>query len=228
LYFCQRIKMFPRDGCIARIKWRSKDANCDIRSSICEKLALYSINSVEGIRRERSVDGDWKVDTFDYDSLSQFQKNVLLQRPIVFSFWVTSSTGTINVSQIELRSKAGGRDRLVENNEFHRGLERWFISDDYHWCWRIENEFVASYFDGGLLRLFSLICVLIAGFFGSFLLLGRYGLSATAFPAAMCVILFSFLFDTPLQSQRLSVIIYVVLCFGMLGLKTPRWCLPEK
>ena len=228
LYFCQRIKVFPRDGCIARIKWRSKDANCHIKSSIGEKLALYSINSVEGIRRERSDDGDWRVDTFHYDSLSQSQKDVLLQRPIVFSFWSTSSTGTINVSQIELRSKGGGRERLLENNEFHSGLDHWFISDDYHWCWRIENEFVASYFDGGLLRLVSLICVLVAGFFGSVRLLGRFGLLATAFPASMCVILFSFLFDTPLQSQRLSIIIYVIFCFGVLGLKTPKWCLLEK
>ncbi len=94
---------------------------------------------------------------------------------------------------------------LIRNHRFSDGMDRWYTTDDSHLCWRIENEYVSTLYDGGLLRLVPMFlllgCSQVAASRG--LLNGVAG--STAFIAGTFALLLLFVFDTPLQAPRLRV-----------------------
>ena len=49
-----------------------------------------------------------------------------------------------------------GRD-ILANGDFSRGTERWYFTDDQHMIWRIENQYLMSFFEGRGVGLASLM-----------------------------------------------------------------------
>ena len=69
-----------------------------------------------------------------------------LKRPVELSLFDPVPGNTIEIGHIRMLDPHG-RD-ILANGDFSRGTERWYFTDDQHMIWRIENQYLMSFFEG--------------------------------------------------------------------------------
>jgi len=220
IYFGQKLASAPDQTYALSITWRAPDGKGSVAVTLCEKLVLYSINcaSAPGIPAAPGLRWTTSVVSIPPNPLAGAQSLLWPRRPFDFAFWSDVPDTRIDVAEIKL-TDARGRDVLI-NGDFKRGLERWYVSDDYHWPWRIENEYVATLFDGGLLRLASLLLLLFASITGAMRLVSQGSSIGPAILAAIVIFAASCLFDTPLQAPRLATLSFLIVVVALFGLSS--------
>lgn len=209
LYVGQKIHVDRTKPIHLEVKWRAKHGSGALAYGLCEKVVLYSMDCAE-LQSQTWADADgWRISKGEFRPIArQSLASRLEWIPVDFALWCTQPFQEIEIASIRLLDDQGSP--LIANDSFQQGLDRWYLSDDYHLGWRIENEFVSSWFDGGLLRVMAAI-----GFFFWALLRelknSIHGVRISAFYAAIhCLTVLSFVFDTPLQAPRLASLAYLL------------------
>jgi len=196
--------------------WRAPDGKGVLNVALCEKLVLYSMNC-SGTQFSSSAGANWTRSTIMIAPhvLAGTGGAWLPARPFDLAFWNDVPDAQIDVAEIGLRDPAGRE--LVRNGDFARGIERWYVSDDYHWPWRMENEYVTALFDGGLARLGALLLLLAVATTGATRLVTRGSVAGPAVLAAILAFIACCVFDAPLQAPRLATLFYLIAFVGLLG-----------
>lgn len=208
LYFGQKLLQRGKQPFQVHVQWRSDDPKARVNASVCEKILLYSSDCAGVSFPNLQPSGAWN------DSQGAIDRSSFTNPdgrspwvPLDFAFWVADTSSKVEIRRVSLVDQAG--NELIGNTEFKTGMDRWYVSDDYHRCWRIENEIVSSWFEGGIIRVFAVIVLIGASAVMAFhRVLSGENSSVIAF-SVLSVIGASFLFDTPLQSPRLSTLMYL-------------------
>jgi VanZ family protein len=216
VYLGQKIPARADRGYELTALWRSIDGKGRLNVSLCEKLVLYALHCTTAGFAPPAGDG-WVRATaiLAPHVLAGSGPAWLPSRPFDLSFWNDVPGSQIDVAEIALRDPAG-RD-LVANGDFRDGMARWYPSDDRHVPWRMENEYVASFFDGGLLRLSVLLLLLAVATAGATRLVAHGSVAGPAVLAALLAFIACCVFDTPLQAPRLATLFHLIAFAGLLG-----------
>jgi hypothetical protein len=216
VYLGQKIPARADRGYELAVLWRAIDGKGRLDVALCEKLVLYSLNCTAANFAAPAGSG-WTRSTavLTPHLLAGSGKPWLPSRPFDLAFWNAVPGTQIDVAEIMLRDPAG-RD-LVANGDFREGLARWYPSDDRHVPWRMENEYVSTFFDGGLLRLAALLLLLAVATIGATRLVAQASAAGPAVLAALLAFIACCVFDTPLQAPRLATLFYLIAFAGLLG-----------
>jgi hypothetical protein len=215
LYITQRVPIAPPHEDHLSFALRSPDDGT-VGVALCENMMLYSTNC-RSTEATAPADGTWGrfAATIDTAGMGRIVRLGVLRRPVELSLYVTEPGRHVELADIALADSAGRE--VLANGDFSRGLARWFYSDDYHTVWRIENQYLMTFFEGGALGLAAFLLVAVAGLRGATRALARGDMMAPAFAASLAAFLASALFDCPLDVPRLSALFYLT-AFAAMGM----------
>jgi hypothetical protein len=208
LYLGQKVALAPDRIYRIAFSLRSPDGGT-IEASLCEKMLLYSSNCVD-IDVEAPSDGAWRrfAGAVPTTGMLRVLRLGVLHRPLELSFTLLDPGTHAGLADISLNDPDGRE--LLANGNFQHGLARWFVTDDDHTVWRIENQYLMTFFEGGALGLAALFAVALAGLGGAGRAIRAGAIMAPAFAAALAAVLASALFDCPLDVPRLGALFYLV------------------
>jgi hypothetical protein len=124
---------------------------------------------------------------------------------------------TIEVGHIRLLDGRG--NNVLVNGDFSQGTERWFFTDDNHLIWRIKNQYLMSFFEGGALGLISFVLLAGAAIAGAARAMARGDRMAAAIAASLIGFLCSSVFDYLLEAPRLAGLFYLIAFSGLMMLR---------
>ena len=213
LYLGQKVSLAPDRIYRIAFSLRSPDGGT-IEAELCEKLLLYSSNCVD-IDVEAPADGTWRhfEGTIPTMGMLHILRLGVLHRPLELSFNLLDPGTHAALADISLSDRDGRA--YVVNGNFAEGLARWFVTDDYHTVWRIENQYLMTFFEGGVLGMAALLLVAVAGLDGAGRGIRAGEAMAPAFAAALAAALASALFDCQLDVPRLGALFYLVSFMAM-------------
>jgi hypothetical protein len=208
LYLGQKVALAPDRLYRVAFALRSPDGGT-VEAELCEKLLLYSANCV-AIAVAPQPGGAWQrfSGVLPTTDMLTIDKLGLLRRPLELSFELIPPGAHAELKDISLRDPDG--NELLANGDFHDGLARWFASDDFHSVWRIENQYLMTAFEGGVLGLAALLLVAVASLVGAGSAIRAGEALAPAFAASLAAALASALFDCQLDVPRLGALFYLV------------------
>ncbi|HUK58353.1 MAG TPA: hypothetical protein VLV50_03915 [Stellaceae bacterium] len=213
LYLGQKVALAPDSRYRIAFALRSPDGGT-IEASLCEKLLLYSRNCVD-TDVVASGDGSWR--RFDgvipTDDMLRVQRLGVLHRPLELSFTLVDPGTHGELADVSLTGP-GGQEHIANGN-FATGLTRWFATDDIHTVWRIENQYLMTFFEGGVLGVAAFLAVAVAGLSGAGRAIRAGETIAPAFVAAIAATLASAFFDCPLDVPRLGALFYLAAFMAM-------------
>ena len=208
LYFVQKILGAPGQMLRLDLRMRANKAGASIAVGVCEKWLLYSFECATGAYRAIAA-GIWE--------------DVRIALPVPFTsgrpveFYVTADSGTrIDLAGLRLTDTAGVA--LLRNGDFARGAEFWFFTDDNHAQWRIFNQYLSNFFEGGGLGVLALVLLLAGGGAAALRGLARGETIAASLGGALAAFAVSCLFDAPLEAPRLALLFYLI-AFSAVGVE---------
>lgn len=215
LYLGQKVALAPRSLYRVSATLRGPAANERLVVFLCEKLLLYSVNCAS-VALQPAAPGVWQRASGFIASGRIGQRSVFgLKRPADLSLYVPGPGSILDIADVRFEDAAG--DALIANGDFADGLAHWVASDDDHAIWRIENQYLMTYFEGGALGLTAFLVLAAAAFAAALRAMGRGHRVAPALAAAIAAFLASSLFDCPLEVPRLGALFYLV-AFAALAL----------
>src|SRR5205807_1217218 len=147
-----------------------------------------------------------------------------LRRPVDLALIDEYPGSTIEVGHLRLLDARG--HNVLANGDFSRGTERWFFTDDNHLIWRIKNQYLMSFFEGGALGLISFVLLTGAALAGAVRGMARGDRMAAAIAASLVGFLCSSVFDYLLEAPRLAALFYFVAFSGLMMLQAPAPAAP--
>jgi len=208
LYLGQKV-VLARDS-VYRLAFslRSSDGGV-VEADLCEKMLLYSANCRE-IDVPAPRDGSWRrvEGALPTTDMLRIARLGFVHRPVELAFSLRDAGTHAELADISLADPSGRE--VLANGDFHDGLARWFATDDIHTVWRIENQYLMTFFEGGVLGVAAFLLVAVAGLFGAGRAIRAGETMAPAFAAALAATLASALFDCPLDVPRLAALFYLV------------------
>ncbi len=213
LYLGQKVALAPDSVYRIAFSLRSPERGT-IEASLCEKVLLYSSNC-EDIDVVAAANGTWRrfEGTVSTAGMLHVLRLGLLHRPLELSFTLIDPGTHAEIADLSL-GDASGRE-LLANGDFAHGLARWFPTDDQHTVWRIENQYLMTFFEEGALGIAALLAIATAGLRGAGRATGAGESMAPAFAAALAAALASAFFDSALDVPRLSALFYLVSFMAM-------------
>ena len=188
---------------------RAPDRGAPIGVVLCEKLLLYSGNCQSTDFLLEPGAGWTRFSAFiASDGIGERIKLGFLRRPVELSVFAPMRGSTVEIADVSLEDAAG--HELVANGDFSAGLDHWFLTDDDHAIWRIENEYLTIFFEEGALGLAALLLLTCAALVASFRATRRGDAVAPALAAATVAALASGFFDCPLEVPRLGALFYLL------------------
>jgi hypothetical protein len=141
-----------------------------------------------------------------------------LKRPVELSL-VDPVPGTIiEIGHIRMLDP---QDRdILANGDFSRGTERWYFTDDQHAIWRIENQYLMTLFESGVLGLLSFVLLVGTALVGAARAMARGDRMAAAVAASLLAFLCSSVFDYLLEGPRLAALFYMIAFCGLTMMRT--------
>jgi hypothetical protein len=144
----------------------------------------------------------------------------IFRRPTELAFFLPASGTAADITDISLTDPAGRE--LVANGDFAHGMARWFLTDDRHTLWRIENQYLMTLFEEGALGLVAFVLLGAAALGRALTALPRGEPIMPALAASLAAFLSSALLDCPLEVPRLAALFYLT-AFAALALsETPK------
>jgi len=213
LYLGQKVPIKPYRRYRLSLTLRSYSGT-PLTALLCEKLLLYSIHC-RVAQFDVASPGDWETRTVMIDSDRVGAPVVLktLPRPVELTLLNSVEATTLDVRNVSLLDPEG-RELLV-NGDFGEGMSRWYFTDDEHLGWRIDNQFVMIFFEGGALGLIALALLLIAAIAGALKAAARGQVAGAVVIASLAGTLVCCVFDAPLQDPRLAVLFYLTCLLGI-------------
>jgi hypothetical protein len=219
IYFGQKVSVQPNQQYRLLLALRSPDGKGALTILLCEKMLLYSANCRHTIFRTR-IPGKWEDFGAAISSVGLDEHTMLgwLKRPVELSLVDPLPGSTIEICHIRMLDPQG-RD-ILANGDFSRGTERWYFTDDQHAIWRIENQYLMSLFEGGVLGLVSFMLLAGTALAGAVRAMGRGNRMAAPVAAALLAFLCSGVFDYLLEEPRLATLFYIIAFCGLTIMRT--------
>jgi hypothetical protein len=220
LYFGQKVAIDRFANYRISLSLRSPDGRGALVVVLCEKLLLYSTRC-RGASFRPKMSGAWEqvnglLPAIGLDGRPLFGR---LRRPIEFAIFDAFPNTQFDIAALRLED-ASGRNILADA-DFSQGLARWFFTDDNHAIWRIENQYLMSFFETGALGLAAFLLFAGAGLLGACRAIVRGETGAAALAASLAAFLWSSLFDCPLGVPRLAILFTLIAGAGLLLLRAP-------
>lgn len=220
IYFGQKVPIEPDRQYRLFVTLRSADGAGALSVLLCEKLLLYSDNCREATFQPRGQ-GVWE-DFGTAISTADLDEDVVLgwlRRPVELALLDPNPGTTIEIGHIRMFDPQG--HEILANGDFAQGTERWYFTDDQHLIWRIHNQYLMSFFEGGALGLAAFVVLAGTALVGAGRALRRGDRMAAAVAASLVAFLCSGVFDYLLEAPRLSALFYIVAFTGLTMMHTP-------
>ena len=192
LYVDQRVAAAGGQEVVLSGQLRSVGAPGTLSAALCVKSFLTSLRCEW---RSIAAGADWQP----FEARLRVPERAarpLLRPPLALSLHNAAFGTRIDVTQLSLRD--GGTERL-DNGDFARGLDRWFVFSDAHLAWRTHNSPLQVFFEQGALGVLAWLALglsfLTATLRSPDLLLRAAAVAAAA--GAFVVGLFDSLLDAP-------------------------------
>ena len=213
LFFVQKIPAAPGQPLRLTFRARAQAANATIAVGLCEKWLLYSFACATGTHRA-TTPGVWET-----VALPLTLPGTPGRLALPLEFYLSVAPGAeIDITALRLIDPAGAN--LLRNGDFAESTRFWFFTDDNHVLWRIFNQYLTSFFEGGLLGVIALVLLLTTGLTAAIRALSRGEYLAAPLAGALSAFTVSCLFDAPLEAPRLALLFYLI-AFIALGLWRP-------
>lgn len=209
LYVAQKLRILPDQDYRLSFSFRAAESTAIVSALLCENVLLYSARcSRVDVHPDRP--GAWERfdGTLASGGIARKTRLGILRRPTELAFVLPRRGTMADIADIRLVDPAGRE--LVANGDFAQGRARWFLTDDRHTLWRIENQYLMTLFEEGMLGLGAFVLLGAAALGGALGALARGEPMMPAFAAALAAFLFSALFDCPLEVPRLAALFYLV------------------
>jgi VanZ family protein len=213
-YFGQKIAIEPDQQYRLFLALRSPDGKGELDVVLCEKMLLYSANCRGAPFQPRSP-GRWEDFGAAISSKGLDQHAVLgrLERPVDLALFDPVRGTTIEVGHIRMFDPQD--HDIIANGDFSLGTERWYFADDEHGIWRIFNQYLMSFFEGGVLGLAVLILLVGAALAGAGRAIGRGEHLGAPVLGSLFAFLCSGMFDHLLAVPRLATLFYLIAFCGL-------------
>jgi VanZ family protein len=225
-YFGQKVPVQPDQQYRLFVTMRSADGKGALGVILCEKMLQYSANCRETTFRSR-IPGEWEQFGAPISSRGLDEHTILgwLRRPVELGLFNIVPGTTIEVGQVRMFDPQD--HDIIVNGNFARGTERWYFSDDEHRLWRILNQYLMSWFEGGALGLACFILLAGAAFAGAARAIGRGERMGAAIIGSLVAFLCSSAFDHLLAVPRLAALFYLVAFSGLTMIQAPTGSLAQ-
>ncbi|MGH7048332.1 MAG: hypothetical protein ACREE2_18300, partial [Stellaceae bacterium] len=219
-YFGQKVAIEPNTPYRLFFALRSPDGRGALTVLLCEKLLLYSDHCRTVMFRPR-ISGQWEemgaaLSTAGLDRYSLFG---WLRRPIELDLYDPIVGTTIEVGRLRLFDPKN--HDILANGDFSHGTERWYFTDDDHMVWRIENQYLMRWFEGGALGLAAFVVLAAAALFGAGRAMVRGEPIGACLAGSLTAFLVSGVFDDLLQVPRLAALFYLIAFAGLTLIAAP-------
>jgi hypothetical protein len=226
LYVAQKLRILPGQDYRLSFAFRTTSGDAPVAALLCENVMLYSARcSVVGATPQQP--GVWQH--FDgaiaSDGIARRVRLGIFRRPTELAFFLPASGTAADITDISLTDPAGRE--LVANGDFAQGMARWFLTDDRHTLWRIENQYLMTLFEEGALGLVALVFLAAVALARALTALPRGEPMMPALAASLAAFLSSALFDCPLEVPRLAALFYLT-AFAALALSERRPTLSQR
>jgi VanZ family protein len=220
-YFGQKVPVQPNQQYRLFLALRSPDGKGVLTVILCEKMLLYSANCRD-TRFRIHIPGKWEDfgAVISSGGLDEDTRLGWLKRPVELSLFDPVPGSTIEIGHIRMLDP-GGHD-ILANGDFSRGTERWYFTDDQHLIWRIKNQYLMSFFEGGVLGLASLMLLAGTALAGAVRAIGRGNRMAAPVAASLLAFLCSGVFDYLLEGPRLAALFYIIVFCGLTMMQAPE------
>jgi glycopeptide antibiotics resistance protein len=214
LYFGQKVPIEPGRTYRLFLGLRSSDSRAALTLMLCEKWLLYSDNCRSATVTPRAI-GKWEDFGVPLSSAGLARPALFgwLRRPAELSVVDLVPGTTIDLGDVRMLDDRG--HELLANGDFLRGTEGWYFTDDNHLAWRIENQYVMTFFEGGVLGLAAFVLLAAAALLGAARGIGRGEPVAACVAASLAGFLVCCMFDCLLDAPRLATLFYLVAFCGL-------------
>ncbi len=197
------------------LRARSPDGPAYIDTLVCDKVLLYSDNC-RGLQTPLMRAADWATihAAIPSNGLGARTGFGLLRRPVELSF--SGPQG----HRIELRDISLIDDKghpLLINGDFAAGLDRWIFTDDSHVSWRMLNQYLMLFFEGGVIGVIAYLVLAGAAMAGGIRALRNSQLAGAALTGAVAAFMVSGLFDNVLEAPRVATLFFLVCFCGLIS-----------
>ena len=219
LYLGQKVQLGAEPAYRLSLSLRSAQPGAELRAGLCAKLLLYSEDcSLAAFHTAKP--GTWETVSamIPVNTLADPLGPAGLRRPVELTI-LAPPDQSVDIADIHLTA-ADGAD-LAANGDFAHGTDRWLFTDDYHWDWRIENQYLMSLFEGGVLGLAAYLALAGAALLGAVRAVGRGERMGAVVAAAIVSFLATGLVDSLLEAPRLATLFYLVCLLGLGMLRPP-------
>ncbi len=213
VYLSQFVRVKPNRTYTLKAKVRSTNPKAVLTMPICEKWIVDSFTCVWTSLKVGDTGGAWVEIATKIRSgkLAEGQGSLgwVTTRPVKFTLYYAHAGAPIDVTDLSLVTQRGRN--LIENPDFQRGLDSWYMTVDDHLPWHIKNVFVSMLFEQGYVGL-----ILFVGLIGfvAVRLLGQV-LSYDRYSAVLLASFTGFfvvgIIDSPFDTPRLVLLFYLLL-----------------
>ncbi len=211
LYFEQDLPIGKGRNYLLQIDLRTAAPDAQLDIFVCDKWIVFSSKCKDLKAQSGSKPNQWERRQLAFNSEEVGSLPWHLPVPVKLSLRNLNNGVLIDVDNIQLLDDTG--HDLVENGNFSQGSQRWFFTTDDHLPWHIFNMAVHIVFEQGWLGM--LLFILIVGY--AFVVILRQLWQGQLFYVACLGSLTGFLvvglFDSVLDSPRISLLFYVFLIF---------------
>ena len=206
----QLVSLMPEQTYVLKMDVRPSQPNTKITIPICEKWLLTSGNCLWPSLDLGKESGKWRSVEARFTNTEILDQPWYAQRPVKLALTYDVAQSTIDIDNVKLQTSQG-RD-LIQNGDFSQGLDHWFFAAEstLHAHWRIHSLFYSVLFDQGWLGLLALGVTFVFAIVRS----ARKGLRGDAISGASCAalsgILAGGLFDTPIDTPRILMILLML------------------
>ena len=140
-----------------------------------------------------------------------------LFKPFEISLMNRGLKSPLDIAKVEITTAS--TKQIIKNPAFNQGFDHWFFSSGNHLSWHIKNQWLAAFYDGGIIELFLYSALLIS----LLIRLYRYNFCNNYYNLALFTSLCAFItisfFGSPLDDPK---IIWLLFLFIWLAIIQPE------
>jgi O-Antigen ligase len=221
LYIAQRVDVQGGAAYRLQMELRSRAPDAALSTPLCEKQ-LLNARRCDWLGVTVPGDGAWHTVTREIAPATVGAGPPWRHLPVELYFHNVGKAGVIDIRRVSLRDAAGRE--LLDNGDFARGSDFWFMKTKSHLPWHIKNLWVHTFFEMGGVGLAILVALSVV----AVVRLARAGWQgsqpAWALLASLSGLLTVGVFDSLLDTPRLAMFLVAWLFLGA----TLGWMRPER
>jgi hypothetical protein len=212
VYLGQRVPIQPNSTYRLVVDYRADGPMTFLHVPICAKSVLYSSACLWVRMHPDTQPATWAHEEVTFNSRNLGRGAWYQRRPVELAL-VNADRGTsIDVKRVSLYD-ASNQD-LITNGDFSRGGNFWFFSADDHLPWHIKSLPVQLRFEQGWLGMLVFGALCIAALVRLAPIVGKGDAVAAATLASVSAMLVLGLFNSMLESPRISALLVLLLLLG--------------